>query len=96
MLKPNYYTAPTELDQLIFEKLVPADHYLRKVKTAIDFERLRAQVRACYDDQMGRQAEDLVRLIKLEYLEIHYELSDREVIAETQVNVAFLYWPTAW
>jgi len=92
MLKPNYYTEPTELDQLIFEKLVPAGHYLRKVKTAIDFERLREQVRACYDDQMGRQAEDPVRMIKLEYLEIHYELSDREVIAETQVNVAFRFF----
>ncbi|MBI4673031.1 MAG: transposase [Chloroflexi bacterium] len=92
MLKANYYTEPTELDKLIFEKLVPKDHYLRKVKSAIDFERFREQVRDCYDDERGRQAEDPARMIKLEYLEIHYELSDREVIAEAQVNVAFRYF----
>ena len=92
MLKPNYYTEPTELDQLIFEKLVPPDHYLRKVKTAIDFERFREQVRDCYAAEMGRHAEDPVRMIKLEYLEIQYNLSDREVIADAQVNVAFRFF----
>ncbi len=92
MLKANYYTEPTELDQLIFEKLVPANHYLRKVKVAIDFARFRKQVRDCYDDEMGRQAEDPARMIKLEYLEIQYNLSDREVIADAQVNVAFRFF----
>ncbi len=92
MLKPNYYTEPSELDRLIFEKLVPAEHYLRKVKAAIDFEHFREQVRECYDDELGRQAEDPVRMIKLEYLEIHYDLSDREVIVEAQVNVAFRFF----
>ena len=113
MLKPNYYTEPTELDQLIFEKLVPAEHYLRRVKTAIDFQRFRELVRDCpawgtparaphllaagatrdcYDDGLGRPAEDPVRMIQLEYLEMHYNLSDREVIAEAQVNVAFRFF----
>ena len=32
MLKESYYTEPTELDTLVFEKLVPPDHYLRRVK----------------------------------------------------------------
>lgn len=38
---------------------------------------------------MGRTAEDPVRLRKLECLQFHYNLSDREVIAAAQVNVAF-------
>ena len=32
MLKERYSTVPTEMDTLIFEKLVPPDHYLRRVK----------------------------------------------------------------
>ena len=32
MLKDIYDTEPTEVDQLVFEKLVPPDHYLRRVK----------------------------------------------------------------
>lgn len=92
MLKESYYVAPTELDEVVFDKLVPTDHYLRKVKALIDFECFRAEVRDCYSPHMGRSAEDPVRMIKLEFLEIHYNLSDREVVAEAQVNVAFRYF----
>ena len=36
MLKADYYLAPTDLDQVIFAKLLPVDHYLRRLKAAID------------------------------------------------------------
>jgi transposase len=88
MLKNTDDTEPTEVDQLVFAKLVPPDHYLRRVKQLIDFERFRDLVKDCYSAAMGRTAEDPVRLIKLEFLQFHYNLSDREVIAEVQVNVA--------
>ena len=88
MLKNTYYTEPTEVDQLVFAKLVPPDHDLRRVKQLIDFERVRDLVKDGYSAAMGRTAEDPVRLIKLEFLQFHYNLSDREVIAEVQVNVA--------
>jgi len=29
MLKAEYYSAPSELDVMIFEKLIPAEHYPR-------------------------------------------------------------------
>ena len=92
MLKEDYHIEPTEVDRLVFEKLVPAGHYLRQVKALIDFERFRDRVKDCYDPKMGRPAEDPVRLLKLEFLEFHYDLSDREVIAEAQVNVAFRFF----
>ena len=47
MLKAEYYSAPTDIDLLVFEKLIPADHYLRRLKAAIDFEPLRALVADC-------------------------------------------------
>lgn len=92
MLKSTYYREPTELDQIVFEQLVPTDHYLRKVKEAVDFESFREQVKDCYSPTMGRGAEDPVCLIKLSFLQFHYTLSDREVIAQAQVNVAFRFF----
>lgn len=92
MLKESYYIEPTEVDNFVFEKLVPPDHYLRQVKSLIDFERFREPVKDCYSADMGRTAEDPVRLIKLEFLQFHYHLSDREVVAQAQVNVAFRFF----
>jgi transposase len=92
MLKSDYYIEPTELDLLIFEKLVPANHYLRQVKAIIDFEFVRSAVQDCYSETMGRSAIDPVLMFKLEFLAYQYNLSDREVIAEAQVNVAYRYF----
>lgn len=92
MLKSNYYIEPTEIDQFIFEKLVPADHYLRQVKSIIDFEFVRPAVQECYSERMGRTALDPVLMCKLEFLQYQYNLSDREVIAAAQVNVAYRYF----
>ena len=85
MLKPNYYTEQSEFDQLMFEKLVQAEHYLRKVKALFDFESMRALAADCYSadtepgrhDLVGRGAEDPVLMIKLGFLQFHYGLSDR-------------------
>jgi transposase len=92
MLKESYYTEPTELDTLVFAKLVPPDHSLRQVKQYIDFERCRDLVKDCYSSAMGRTAEDPGRMIKLGFLPCHDRLSDREVLAAAQVNVAFRFF----
>lgn len=92
MLKENYDTEPTEIDTLVFEKLVPPDHSLRRVKQLIDFERFRDLVADCYSPAMGRTAHDPVRMIQLAFLQFPDILSDREVIATAQVNVAFRFF----
>lgn len=92
MLKSDYYREPSELDLQVFEQLVLPDHYLRQVKAVIDFEFVRAEVQDCYSPRMGRSAIDPVLMFKLEYLQHHYRLSDREVIVEAQVNVAYRYF----
>jgi|SRR5215470_11690845 len=92
MLKETYFTAPTELDELIFAKLVPADHYLRQVKMVVDFTSVRRLVAECYSQDQGRGAEDPVLLFKLCFLQFHYNLSDRDVLKAAQVNVAFRFF----
>jgi transposase len=92
MLKDNYDIALTAFDHLVFEKLVPADHYLRQLKAAVDFNSLRPLVAECYSSEMGRGAIDPVRLLKLLLLQFHYGLSDDGVIRQAQVNVAFRFF----
>jgi transposase len=92
MLKDNYDFTPSPLDLLVFEKVVPADHYLRRLKAAIDFTPCRAHVAECYSSEMGRGAWDPVRLLKLLLLQFHYGLSDERVIREAQVNLAFRFF----
>jgi len=92
MLKADYFVAPTDVDQVIFEKLIPADHYLRRLKAALDFEPVRALVADCYAVGMGAPAEDPVRLLKLSLLQFPYDLSDSQVGRQAQVNVAFRFF----
>jgi transposase len=92
MLKAEYYHAPTDIDLLVFDKLIPADHYLRRLKAAIDFESFRTLVADCYAAGMGAPAEDPVRMLKLSLLQFQYDLSDSHVLRHAQVNVAFRFF----
>ena len=92
MLRAEYVVRPTEMDLMVFEKLIPADHYLRRLKAAIDFEPCRALVANCYAAGMGAPAEDPVRLLKLSLLQFQYDLSDCQVLQHAQVNVAFRFF----
>jgi transposase len=89
MLKPSYYTQPTEFDLMVYEKMIPKDHILRQFNKVIDFERFRDPMKGCYHPSLGRSAEDPVIMLKLEVLQFVYGLSDRKVLKEVQVNVAF-------
>jgi len=92
MLRAWEHVPPSALDQLVFQALVPADHYLRRVKAILDFEQLRPLLAECYPSSMGRPAIEPVLMLKLEFLQYHYNLSDREVMEQAMVNVAFRFF----
>jgi transposase len=77
---------------VVFKKLMPPDHDLRRLKAAINFEPLRALVADCYVAGVGAPAEDPVRLLKLSLLQFQYDLSDSQVLRQAQVNVAFRFF----
>jgi transposase len=89
MLKPSTYRPPTELDQRIFDATVPADHYLRRVLQIVSFQHCRTLMAAAYDPDRGRPACEPVLLLKLEFLQFHYNLSDRQVLDQAHYNMAF-------
>ncbi len=92
MLPPADYLPPTALDQHIFDTLVPQDHYLRRLVAVVDFERCREELASCYSPDQGRPAIEPTLLLKLEFLEYHYNLCDRQVIDQSRYNMAFRYF----
>jgi transposase len=92
MLRPWLHVPPSDLDQQVFEALVSDNHYLRRVKATVDFETLRPILAESYPSPTGRPAVEPVLLLKLEFLEYQYDLSDREVIEQAGVNVAFRFF----
>ncbi len=89
MLLPLQETPLSELDQRIYAARVPADHYLRQVLQQVSFDCCHELARGCYSPDQGRPALTPVRLFKFQFLRFHYNLSDREVIQEAGVNLAY-------
>ena len=92
MLKPMEYLVLTERDYEIFDAIVPPDHFLRRVKQAVDFASFRPLLAPHYDPDRGRPPIEPLLLLKLEFLQFEYGLSDREVVAQSQVNMAFRFF----
>jgi transposase len=92
MLKEWKAVPANALDEQVFEALVPANHYLRRVKAAVSFDAVRPILAECYSAMTGRPAVEPILLLKLEFLQYHYNLSDREVIAQARVNVAYRFF----
>src|SRR5262249_2951602 len=86
------YVAAEEGDQEIFQATVRADHYLRRVKAVIDFERFRSLLAATYSPDQGRPALEPLLLLKLEFLQYQYNHSDRQVIAQARCNMAYRFF----
>ena len=82
----------SEADLQVFECLVLPEHYLRRALKAIDFEVLRSKVAVHYSPDWGRPAEDPLVMLKLEFLQYHDNLSDRQVITRAQTDVAYRYF----
>jgi transposase len=82
--------SPADLEA--FDRLIPAGHYLRRALAAIDFEQLRSKVVCGYSPNLGRPAEDPILMLKLEFLQYHDRLSDRQVIERAQTDMAYRYF----
>jgi transposase len=86
------YLPPDERDQEIFEATVPAEHFLRRVKAHVDFERFRPILAEGYSNDQGRPAIEPLLLLKLEFLQYQYNHSDRQVIEQARSNMAYRYF----
>jgi len=91
MLRPR---SPQEsfYGSYLYDKIIPQDHLLRKINQTVDFSFVNALVKDRYTPDFGRPAEDpefMLRLCLLQYL---YGDSDRKVIENARVNLAYKYF----
>lgn len=99
MLAQIFSPPPSDADQRIFEKVVPQDHLLRKVAEVVPWDDFLGVLATYYSVDEGRPPILPVTMLKLEYLRYQYRLSDREVIARAQTDLAFRWFlqlPLAW
>jgi transposase len=91
MLKPRSPQA-SFYGSYLYDKIVPADHLLRKINQVVDFSFVSDLVKDRYTPDFGRPAEDpefMLRLCLLQYL---YGDSDRGVIENVRMNLAYKYF----
>ncbi len=79
-----------ELEMVTLDQLVPKNHLVRKVDTAIDFEFIRDEVKDLYCQDNGRPPVDPVRLFKIMLLGYLFGVpSERKLVKRT------CRWPCA-
>jgi transposase len=79
----------TEDDLEVYQACVPSDHPLRLALRLIRWDGFRELLEEHYSRDYGRPADDPVFLFKLEYLRYRDRLSDRQVLARAQTDMAY-------
>jgi transposase len=91
MLKPK---SPQEsfYGSYLYDRIVPIDHLLCKINQVVDFSFADQILADRYNEDIGRPAEDpqfMLRLCLLQYL---YGDSDRQVVENARLNLAYKYF----
>lgn len=83
----------TELEMVTLEQLVPSDHLLRKVSSAIDFGFIREMTEALYCSDNGRPPIAPEMLFKALFVGYLFGIrSERQLMREIEVNVAYRWF----
>ena len=62
MLQTESFVPLNDFERQLFTRLVPEDHFLRRLERTIDFERFRPTLAECYAPREGRPALDPVMM----------------------------------
>jgi transposase len=91
MLKPK---SPQEsfFGSYLYDRIVPGDHLLRKINQVVDFSFVREILEDSYNAEIGRPAEDPEFMLKLCLLQYIYGDSDRSVVENASLNLAYKYF----
>jgi IS5 family transposase len=91
MLKPK---SPQEsfYGSYLYDRIVPIDHLLRKINQVVDFSFARPIFQERYNPDIGRPAEDPEFMLRLCLLQYIYGDSDRQVVENARLNLAYKYF----
>ena len=77
----------------VYQALIPKNHFLRKVDAAIDFSFANEECRSLYCPDNGRPTTNYPeKMLRAEFLQYHYELSDREMEERARYDLAFRWF----
>jgi len=91
MLKPK---SPQEsfYGSYLYERIVPIDHLLRKINQVVDFSFVGQVLNDRYHPDIGRPAEAPEFMLRLCLLQYIYGDSDRQVVENARLNLAYKYF----
>jgi IS5 family transposase len=91
MLKPK---SPQEsfYGSYLYDRIVSPDHLLRKINQVVDFSFVRQILEDRYNLDIGRPAEDPEFMLRLCLLQYIYGDSDRGVVENARLNLAYKYF----
>jgi transposase len=91
MLKPK---SPQEsfYGSYLYDRIVPVDHLLRKINQVVDFSFTGQILKDRYNPDIGRPAEDPEFMLRLCLLQYVYGDSDRQVVENARLNLAYKYF----
>jgi len=91
MLKPK---SPQEsfYGSYLYDRIVPVDHLLRKLNQVVDFSFAGRILNDRYHPDIGRPAEDPEFMLRLCLLQYIYGDSDRQVVENARLNLAYKYF----
>jgi transposase len=76
----------------LYDRIVPVDHLLRKINQVVDFSFARQLFKDRYNPDIGRPAEDPEFMLRLCLLQYIYGDSDRQVVENARLNLAYKYF----
>src|SRR5271157_696941 len=91
MLKPRSPQA-SFYGSYLYDRIVSQDHLLRKINQVVDFSFIHELVKDRYTPDFGRPAEDPEFMLRLCLLQYIYGDSDRQVIENARINLAYKYF----
>lgn len=92
MMTRNNNTERDQLEVIAIDQLVPQDHLVRKIESAIDFSFIYPLVEKLYST-LGRPSIDPVVLIKMTFIQYVFGIrSMRQTIKEIETNVAYRWF----
>jgi transposase len=91
MLKPK---SPQEsfFGSYLYDRIVPVDHLLRKINQVVDFSFVGQVLNDRYHPDIGRPAEAPEFMLRLCLLQYIYGDSDRQVVENARLNLAYKYF----
>jgi len=75
----------------IYDPIIPKDHFLRRLKVALDWKGMAEQLRDCYRHK-GRPSVPPEVMLKIMILQYLYDVSDRRMEEQLRYNLAFKFF----